>query len=406
MELSLSCYDCGRRVAVAGDAALSTARCDCGEPLWIDPATPESWDPAADADSTPGDRMWAFGPSLPVGSPGGLADAVGGTPLFRAPTLDGYAGCRVTVKDESAHPTGSFKDRGTAVGVAAAAAAGAPAVGTVSHGNMAISTAAFAAAADLPCVVLVPADIPGDRLANIARFDPAIRRIEGDYGRLYYEALAAGRELGVPFVNSDVPLRVAGQKTTGLELLAARAPGFPEAVVMPVSSGGHAGGVWKALRELSAAGYEDLPDLYLVQAAACDPIARADRTGADGVSPVDAGETVAYSIANADPPSGRRALRAARATGGRVLSVDDDAIRAARAELATAAGINVEPACATTLAAARELTAAGDLAADDEAVLVATGSGYKERGDVGVEAPSAPLDGLAGALRDAIGTGG
>jgi len=348
--------------------------------------------------------MWRFEGFLPVDAPSGLGAAAGGTPLVRTERLDAFAGPRTWVKDEGEQPTGSFKDRGSAVAVEAVRGA-ADAIGTVSHGNMAISTAAHAAAADLDCTVLVPADVPPERLAILDRYDPEIIRVAGSYGQLYHDALAAGPEAGVAFVNSDTPLRVAGQKTTGLELLAARAPDFPDAVIVPVSSGGHASGVWKALREFAAAGHEDLPRLYLVQAAACDPIARADRAGADEVSPVDAGETIAYSIANADPPSGRRALRAARATGGRVLSVDDDAIRAARAELATAAGINVEPACATTLAAARDLTAAGDLAADAEAVLVATGSGYKERDAVEVDAPAAPLDGLTGTLRDAIGGG-
>lgn len=386
--MQLTCEACGETVAAEGPAPR--ARCECGEPLWVDS---EAFDiggvdlEGVDLD----DRMWAFDDLLPIRSPGGLAAAVGDTPLVRTSALDEYAGCRVRVKDESAHSTGSFKDRGSAVGVAAAVDAGAPAVGTVSHGNMAMSTAAFAAAADLPCVVLVPADISTERLANVARFDPQIVRVDGDYGRLYFEALEAGRERGIPFVNSDVPLRVAGQKTTALEILAQTAPDFPDAIVLPVSSGGHASGAWKALRELSAAGYDDLPRLYLAQAAACDPIATAYRDGAEEVSAITGEETIAYSIANADPPSGSRALRAARATGGAVCSVDDDAIREARDLLAVDAGLNVEPASATTLAAARQLADRGALAPDDDVVLVATGSGFKERDEVAVEAPTVSL---------------
>ncbi|WP_254662789.1 pyridoxal-phosphate dependent enzyme, partial [Haladaptatus sp. W1] len=102
----------------------------------------------------------------PVSRPPGIGSAVGGTPLLRTPRLDDYAGCELRVKDESANPTGSFKDRGSAVGVARALDAGDDWVGTVSHGNMAMSMAATAASAGLNCLVLVPDDIPTERLTH------------------------------------------------------------------------------------------------------------------------------------------------------------------------------------------------------------------------------------------------
>ncbi|MEF8841208.1 MAG: pyridoxal-phosphate dependent enzyme [Haloarculaceae archaeon] len=268
---------------------------------------------------------------MPGERPTGLAAGAGGTPLVRAPRLDDDVGARVHVKYEGGNPTGTFKDRGSAVGVSAAAANGYDAVGTVSHGNMARSMAAHAASAGLDCLVLVPADIPPSRLGLIARHDPTILRVEGEYGRLYEASIRLGRERGIAFVNSDTPLRVAGQKTTGLEVAESFAPDAPDEVGMPVSSGVHASGVWKAFREFETAGLLDaVPRLHFVQAAACAPIAEAWVCGEETVTPVDAGETVAYSIANADPPSGNRVLAAARETGGGVLAVDDGAILDAR----------------------------------------------------------------------------
>ncbi len=365
---------------------LPAPRCDCGEPRWFE--TPAD---RLDAFTWPADldaRMWAFAELLPVEPPTeGLPTAAGGTPLVRTPLVDEYAGARVSVVDEGRNPTGSFKDRGSAVGVTLAAAAGADAVGTVSHGNMAMSTAAFAAGAGLDCVVCVPADVPAERLRNIARFDPRILRVEGDYGRLYHEALAVGHEHGVPFINSDTPGRVAGQKTTVLEALARfrdRTGGdLPDAVVLPVSSGGHASGAVKALRELRAAGLldeETPPRLHLVQAAACAPIAEADERGVERVERVERGETIAYSIANPDPPSGTRALRGVRETGGSVVAVDDDAIREAGRRLASA-GVTAESSSATTLAGVRVLARRGAVTADEDVLCVVTGSGFKERLD-------------------------
>lgn len=364
------CHACGARTETA------LARCDCGEPLWIEtPATAvsEDWPDGPG----PAGSMWRYADLLATDAPGGIGAAAGGTPLVRTPALDGDAdGGRVRVKVEGANPTGTFKDRGTALGLAATEGP----VGTVSHGNMALSVAATAAGADRPCVVLVPDDIPEGRLGQIAQFDPTLLRVAGDYGRLYERSLAVGADRDVAFLNSDVPLRMEGQKTLAYELCEASAPEVPDAVVLPVSSGGNASAVWKGLRDLRAAGRIDrLPRLCLVQAAACAPIARAFEDGAERVRPLEGGEeTVAYSIANADPPSGTRALAAVRATGGTVVAVDDDAIRSARRRFAAETGLGIEPASATTLAALDALGERGAVGAGAAVVLVATGTGFRE----------------------------
>ncbi|MFB6131344.1 MAG: pyridoxal-phosphate dependent enzyme [Salinigranum sp.] len=110
MSLPTECYACG----ATGSLAEGT-RCACGEPVWLR-TDPRGFD-WSDATDAPG--VWRYDGLLPVESPGGLADAAGDTPLVRAPRLDDVAGARVHVKVEGSNPTGSFKDRGSAVGVAA-----------------------------------------------------------------------------------------------------------------------------------------------------------------------------------------------------------------------------------------------------------------------------------------------
>ncbi|WP_129114208.1 threonine synthase [Halegenticoccus tardaugens] len=391
MTLELACDACDA-------TARASYRCECGESLWVE-TDPHGFDWNSTVDA-PG--VWRYAALLPDSSPGGVADAAGGTPLVRTRGLDEYAGVRVHVKDEGENPTGSFKDRGSALGVARALSSGTETVGTVSHGNMAMSTAAHAASAGLDCVVLVPDDIPPERLGVIAQYGPTVLRVEGDYGRLYEESLRLGEERGVAFLNSDAPLRVEGQKTTALEICEVFAPDAPDAIVAPVSSGGHASAIWKAVRELAAAGaIARVPRLYFAQAAACAPIADAFEAGAEGVEPVDAGKTVAYSIANADPPSGRRALAAARETGGAVAAVTDEEIVTAKERFAREAGFCVETSSATTLAAARKLSEVGELADDEDVVLVATGSGFKEArtgADASTDAATVGLEDLGGRL--------
>lgn len=383
----LVCYACDRRFDLD-----HRDRCTCGEPLWIDvDATGFDW-----PDGGPW-SMWRYGSLLPVEPPDGIATAAGGTPLVRTPRLD-VDGCRVHVKDETENPTGSFKDRGSAMGVSAAVHRGVGRVGTVSHGNMAISMAATAAGHGLACTVLVPADIPEDRLGHIARYDPRILRVEGPYGELYHESLAL--DAPIAFVNSDTPYRVEGQKTVALEVLETFAPEVPDAIVLPVSSGGQCSGIWKALGEAADAGLIDRPPrLFAAQSEARAPIVQAFERGDDVIEPVEPKETIAYSIGNVDPPSGARVLAALRDTDGGAVAVADDELEQARDDMARRAGICVEPSSAVALAGLRRLCEHGEIDAGEDVVVIATGTGFREPGDAAaVRSTTVDLDDLAGAL--------
>lgn len=366
--MDLVCHSCENRFP-----STDHKRCACGEPLWFDvDSTGFDWEDLA---RTGG--IWRYADVFPADPEDDITAGAGGTPLIRAERLDEYAGCRLYVKDEGENPTGSFKDRGSAVGVTHAAGTGHEWVGTVSHGNMAMSMAAAATSKGIGCAVLVPSRIPEVRLGFIAQYDPEILTVTGDYGQLYYDTLDAHD--GIEFVNSDAPLRVAGQKTVAYEILESFAPETPDAIVLPVSSGGHASAVWKALRELrDAALIEELPHLYLVQAAAVDPIAQAFQTGAESVEFIEPSDTMAFSISNGSPPSGNRALRAARETNGAVTSVSEAAIEEATRKLASVAGICAEPSSATTLAGLKKLSEAGEITPDDEVAAIVTGTGFKE----------------------------
>ncbi|MFC6904024.1 threonine synthase [Halalkalicoccus tibetensis] len=378
---SVRCHDCGRSFPFR-----ERKRCACGEPLRFEPRELPRWPDS----SNPG--MWRYADLLPVDAPSGIGAAAGGTPMVRTPRLD-VGGVRLFLKDEGRNPTGSFKDRGSAVAAAYAAENGIDRLGTVSHGNMAMSTAANAAGAGLDCTVCVPSDIPEERLSHIARYGPEILRIEGDYGRLYEASLELE---GIEFVNSDTPLRVAGQKTVALEICEAFSPEIPDAIVLPVSSGGQLSGIWRALSELREADLiESVPRLYACQAAACAPIVRAFEAGEESVSAVEGGETIAYSIANADPPSGNRALGALRDTDGGAVAVPDEETRAARKRLAREGGFRVEASSAVAYAGLERLVERDEIASDERVVTVLTGSGFTESDGAAVDARTIPLDELA-----------
>ena len=80
----------------------------------------------------------------------------GGTPLIAADAVSARIGAKVWVKFEGMNPTGSFKDRGMTMAISKAVEHGAKAVICASTGNTSASAAAYAVAAGITAVVLVP----------------------------------------------------------------------------------------------------------------------------------------------------------------------------------------------------------------------------------------------------------
>lgn len=305
----------------------------------------------------------------------------GDTPLVRARRVGQRLGMpNLYFKNEGLNPTGSFKDRGTVVGMQRALDLGFQAVGTVSSGNMAGSMAAFAARAGLDCFVMVSSEIPPEKLGPIGIYRPHLILVEGDYGDLYYESLRIGRELGIYFIIADDPFRVEGQKTVALEICQQLGWEVPDHLFMPVSAGGNISGVLKGLRELRQRGRIDrLPEVVGVQAEGCSPIARAFAQGKQSFERFEDPHTICKAISNPNPPSGNRILRWLEGGKfGRMMTVTDEEALAAQQLLAEVEGIWGQPDSAVPLAAIRKSLEEGSLDPSARVVALVTGGGLKD----------------------------
>lgn len=295
----------------------------------------------------------------------------GQTPLLPLKSIDGSG--ELLAKLESANPTLSFKDRGSAVVVQKILELGWKAVGTVSTGNMASSTAAYAARAGLSCVLLVKKGTSRGALVSSAVFDPLIIEVEGDYGQLFRESYALGRELGIYFANSVDPLRVEGYKLTAFEICQ-ELGAAPDCVYVPVSAGGHFLGLFKGFLEMARAGFiNKIPRMIGVQAAGCAPIVRAFQEGHKSVVKIQPAPTIAHSISNPDPPAGNLVLKILREYDGYMTSVSDEEMLLAQKTLALNEGVFVQPESAATLAAYLKLKEQFP----GLSVLILTGQGLK-----------------------------
>ncbi len=308
-----------------------------------------------------GAGVWRYQALLPIPRPAKPLLAVGDTPLISAPRLARRLGLKsLWLKDDTRNPTRSFKDRATAVGVAIAIARGQHTVTCASAGNAAISLAGFAAHAGLGCEVFVPSYASAERLAWLAKFGARVHVSTGNYDQAFDECEAAAAANG--WYNRNCawnPFLVEGKKTVSFEIGAQLDYAMPDAVVCAVGDGCTLGAIGKGFRELRLMGVTNtLPQLVGVQAANVAPIVarqRGEPWHDDGAS------TAAASVAVRRPRNAVRVLAEVRESRGTMMSVDEATIVAAQRAYATEAGVVVEAATATTLAALEALTADGQL---------------------------------------------
>jgi threonine synthase len=378
----LVCRGCGATYPLAAQHACY----ECFGPLEV------GYDPQAlkqvtreQIESGP-QNIWRYAPLLPVGAD--PADRVtlnpGLTPLIRADALAAELGLRAPlwVKDDSANPTHSFKDRVVSVALSAAKALGFTRYACASTGNLANSVAAHAARAGVPSVVFIPSDLESGKVVTTAVYGGEVVAIDGSYddvNRLCSELTETDEFEDTAFVNVNVrPFYAEGSKTLGFEVAEQLGWRLPGQVVIPMASGELLTKVDKAFSELVEIGLVPAASwrVFGAQSAGCNPIATALHAGSDDVHPVKP-TGIAKSLNIGDPAAGAYALEAVRRTGGWMDYVTDDEIRDGIRLLARTTGVFAETAGGVTVAVLRKLVDAGRLDPDAETVVFNTGEGLK-----------------------------
>ncbi len=367
------CPACDTAVSLSHGAACASG---CG-PLAIR-VTPT----ADDAGAAESDTLWAYRKWLPIDGPLPFESlGEGGTPLLDAPRLAAHFGFRdLRIKNEAVNPSGSYKDRQVAVGLAHAMQQGHQTVAVVSSGNVAASAAAYAARAGVRAVVFAHAHAAADKLAQAQRYGATVLRIDSPSAAKTFElCIEACHRFGWYHLSTAgiyAPYNVEGAKTIAYELFDGYSGHLPDWIVMPVGGGGLLGGVWRGLRDLGA---NPMPRLVGVQAAGCAPLKQAIDHGWSFQEslrhPWPNPETIAGGLADDILFDGHTALPAIRSTDGLALAVDDDAIVSAQQDLARMEGLLCEPSSAVAFAALAELSA---IAAGARVAVIMTGSGLKD----------------------------
>lgn len=396
-SLTLTCPACG----ATASGTTTRFRCACGTPydlravgFPLRPTAPADlrarFDSrlAARPSSVHSSGVWRYRELvLPLAKRYITMRQEGNTPLYAVGAdepggwqrIGRYAGlARLWLKHEGANPTGSFKDRGMTVGMSVARALGARAVACASTGNTSASLAAYAAQADLPALVFLPAGkVASGKLAQSTAYGAYRVEVEGDFDAAMRAVERVASDLGIYLLNSINPFRLAGQRAIAYELLQQLDWQAPDWIVLPAGNLGNTSAIGAALPHAHALGLIDrVPRLAAVQAVGADPFYASFASGWERFAPVQA-RTKATAINIGAPVSYTRARAVIAATNGVVTEVPDDQIFAAKAEI-DRAGIGCEPASAASLAGARRLVAEGVIAPDASVVCILTGHLLKD----------------------------
>ena len=338
-----------RCTACATEAPLDTPtyRCPrCGAPWTWDLPAPSF--PRAEIEARP-PTLWRYAEALPpFARPVSLGEPI--TPLMEIDPPADAGQFRLLAKVEGLQPTGSYKDRGSAILVSLFAALGIRRAVEDSSGNAAASLATYAARAGMTLTVFCPASASQAKLLQVRLAGQPLRRVDGPRPSATEALLAHLASTGERYASHLWhPFFVEGLKTLTFEIAEQLGWRAPDAVIAPCGAGSILLGLHRGFRELRSAGVIDgLPRLLAVQAEAVAPVAAAWRAGqrTGGVAPVAAPRpSSAEGILLPAPVRGAELLAALDESGGSVVTVSEPEIAEGVRALG-ARGLSVEPTSA------------------------------------------------------------
>jgi threonine synthase len=307
----------------------------------------------------------------------------GGTGLLWAERFGREIGLEdLWVKQCGNSHTGSFKDLGMTVLVSVvkqiiADGSSVRAVVCASTGDTSAALAAYAAAAGIPAIVILPRGrVTAAQLVQPLANGALVLSLDTDFDGCMTIVRRLVEEEGLYLANSMNSLRIEGQKTVAIEIVQQFDWQAPDVIVIP---GGNLGNV-SAL----GAGFDLMLELGLIakrprivvaQAAAANPLYTAYRRNWV-FEPMTAAPTIASAIQIGNPVSVDKAIRTLQRYDGMVEQATETELADAAAR-ADRTGMFNCPHTGVALAALEKLVARKEVRAADRVIVISTATGLK-----------------------------
>ncbi|MGP1253541.1 MAG: threonine ammonia-lyase [Kiloniellales bacterium] len=217
-----------------------------------------------------------------------LEDRVVRTPLVPAFRLSRQLGCELFLKCENFQVTGSFKDRGACNKLMSLTPEQAKrGVIAMSAGNHAQGVAYHAQRLGIPATIVMPEFAPFTKVQRTRAYGARVVLIGDTLDVSAEKAHEIAEAEGLVFVHPyDDPAIIAGQGTTGLEILEDAAD--LDVLVVPIGGGGLISGIAIAVKalqpSLEVVGVEAALFPSMLQALRGEPIEAGGATLADGIA--------------------------------------------------------------------------------------------------------------------------
>jgi threonine synthase len=356
------CIRCGKTYPSTG----APFRCECGG--IFDYAEFPGYSPDVLTENNHG--LWKYRSSLGKDLPA-VTLGEGNTPLVETT----YQSQSVWLKLEYLNPSGSYKDRGSAVLTSFLVSRGVNSAIEDSSGNAGASFAAYAARAGIQAKVYIPESASGPKRAQIEAYGADIKLIPGPRSEAAKAVLRQAERGTVYASHAFMPFGLTGIATIAYEIAEQMGGKAPGTLVAPVGHGGLLYGLMRGFAALKKACVVNKEPYYVgVQAAGCAPVFAAYQNQEMTLREPIQSDTIAEGVRVSSPARGEAILAKIRNGGGEITAIDDVRLKQAYFDIAQK-GFYIEPTSALCWAALPEVLAKNS----GPVVLILTGSGYKTR---------------------------
>lgn len=308
----------------------------------------------------------------------------GNTPLLAIPRLGSQIGLPdLWVKLCGNSHTGSFKDLGMTVLVSLVnhlrkKGRNIKAIACASTGDTSAALSAYAAAAGIPSVILLPGEkVSPEQLVQPIANGARVLSLDTDFDGCMRIVQELTHDSTIYLANSMNSLRMEGQKTVGIEIVQQFGWQVPDWIVLPAGNLGNVSALGKGLLLMRSLGLiERLPRIACAQAQNANPFYLSFRNNYKTMNNLQAKKTFASAIQIGAPVSYERAVKAMRQFDGVVEQVSEQEL-ADLCALADRSGLYCCPQTGVALGAVQKLRSNGVIRKNERVVVISTANGLK-----------------------------
>jgi threonine synthase len=292
----------------------------------------------------------------------------GNTPLVWSRVF----GRQVAFKCEYLNPSGSFKDRGSALITAWIKSHAATEAVEDSSGNAGASFAAYAARVGIKARIFVPELASGPKRRQIEAYGAELVPIAGTRKDVADAVVKEAKSGAVYASHAWLPFNLPGYATASYEIVEQLGK-IPGAVIVPAGQGGLLLGMMRGFQALRIVNNSSsIPRMIGVQASACAPLLDLFMAESMENAPLTEKNTLAEGVRVRNPLRIRAVLAEVSASCGCIRASEEGEIMPGRAALARL-GFYVEPTSAIIWPVLARML--DEL--PDPVVVILTGSGMK-----------------------------